>query len=394
MNKVFFHNNELKPSDLPGILRYVRLFRRQTFFIGIDEDLSQADAFPSVFKEIAVLDSLNIRICLFFYRCKEGVFSLVNSNDHLNLSDVDESLELNLLKLDESQLETDADKIHLTEVIKKSLEAQKLCLITPENDSINFEKHQIFETLCQSTQVHKLILLSMNECPVINGEPLTNIPANELKENLLDATADQLPSWFLDYSHLAIQAIEQKIERVHLLNCNIHNALLNELFDKVGIGTMIHSNKYEIIREADINDVQALYNLTKNSVKRDTLLDRSIETIHERIFDYRVYEIDGTIVACTCIHYFEDEHSVEIGSVFVQPYYNGRGIGRKLVHDACVKAEKKGYLSAYVLTVNASEFFKLKCGFKEVEFDELPEERQQKYKANKRNSFVLKKNLS
>ena len=100
--------------------------------------------------------------------------------------------------------------------------------------------------------------------------------------------------WFLSYSHLAIQAIEQKIERVHLLNCNIHNALLNELFDKVGIGTMIHSNKYEIIREADINDVQALYNLTKNSVKRDTLLNRSIDTIHERISDYRVYEIDGS----------------------------------------------------------------------------------------------------
>ena len=43
MNNAFSHNNELKPSDLPGILRYVRLFRRQTFFIGIDEALAQND---------------------------------------------------------------------------------------------------------------------------------------------------------------------------------------------------------------------------------------------------------------------------------------------------------------------------------------------------------------
>lgn len=394
MNNVFSKNNELSPSDLPGILRYVRLFRRQTFFIGIDEDLTQTDIFPSVLKEIAVLDSLNIRICLFFYRCKEDVFSLVHLGDHFKLSDVDESFEFNQLKLKESHLETESDKAHLTEVIKQSFENQTLCLITPEGHSINFENHRVFETLCQSTQVHKLILLSMNECPVINGEPLTNISANELKENLLEATAEQLPPWFLSYSHLAIQAIEQKIERVHLLNCNIHNALLNELFDKVGIGTMIHSNKYEIIREAGMNDVQAIYNLTKNSVKRDALLNRPIDAINERISDYRVYEIDGSIVACTCIHYFKDEHSVEIGSVFVQPYYNGRGIGRKLVNDACIKAEKKGYHSAYVLTVNASKFFQLKCGFTQAEYEELPKERQLKYNENKRNSFVLKKNLT
>ena len=101
----------------------------------------------------------------------------------------------------------------------------------------------------------------------------------------------------MNYSNLAIEAINDKIERVHLLNCNIHNALLNELFDKVGIGTMIHSNKYEIIREANLNDVQALHNLTKNSVKRDTLLNRSIDAIQEKIADYCVYEIDGSIVA-------------------------------------------------------------------------------------------------
>ena len=393
MNNAFSHNNELKPSDLPGILRYVRLFRRQTFFIGIDEALAQTDTSASVLKEIAVLDSLSIRICLFFYGCKQGVFSLVNSGEYLKLSDVEESFEFNQLKLNKSHLETESAKAHLTEAIKQSFEEQTLCLITPEEHSINFEEHLIFETLCQSTQVHKLILLTINECPVINGEPLTNISANELKNNLLEASTGQLPSWFLSYSHLAIQAIEQKIERVHLLNCNIHNALLNELFDKVGIGTMIHSNKYEIIREADINDVQALYNLTKNSVKRDTLLNRSIDTIHERILDYRVYEIDGSIVACTCIHYFEEDLSVEIGSVFVQPYYNGRGIGRKLVNDACDKAFKKGYRSVFVLTVNAAKFFQLKCGFTNAEFEELPKERQFKYKENKRNSFVLKKNL-
>lgn len=394
MNNAFSHNSHLKPSDLLGILRYVRLFRGQTFFIGIDEVLTKTDIFPYILKEIAVLDSLNIHICLFFYQCKQGEFFLINSAPLLALSDFDESFDITKITLKESQLEVDLSKVHLTEEIRASIVKKTLCLITPEANPIDFKNHSVFETLCQSVPVHKLILLNMNECPVINDELLTNISANELENNLLKTSKAQLPAWFLDYSNLAIQAIEQKIERVHLLNCNIHNALLNELFDKVGIGTMIHSNKYEIIREATINDVQAIYNLTKNSVKKDTLLNRSIDTINEKISDYHVYEIDGSIVACTCIHYYKEDHSVEIGSVFVQPYYNGRGIGRKLVNDACEKAQKKGYHFAFALTMNASNFFEFKCGFTEAQFSELPKERQLKYKENKRNSTVLKKHLT
>lgn len=393
MNKAVFHKNPLTPSDLPGILRYVRLFRRQTFFIGIDKAFIQTDMFASILKEIEVLDSLNIRISLFFYQCKPSEFFLIDPNHLFATSNLQDSFDVYELVLKESALEGDASQTDLSEQIQQSFENQSVCLIRPETDPINFVSHSLFKKLCRSVPIHKLIFLSDNECPVINGEPLTNISANELKDNLLEKSANQLPAWFLNFSQLAIQAIDDEIERVHLLNCNIHNALLNELFDKVGIGTMIHSNKYEIIREANLNDVQALYNLTKNSVKRDTLLNRSLDSIQEKIADYCVYEIDGSIVACTCIHYFKESLSVEIGSVFVQPYYNGRGIGRKLVNDACKKAYEKGYRSAFVLTVNASKFFQLKCGFVDAEFDELPEERQLKYKENQRNSFVLKKEL-
>jgi amino-acid N-acetyltransferase len=389
MNKAAFHNNLITPSDLPGILRYVRLFRRQRFFIGIDEALIQTDIFSSILKEIEVLDSLNIRICLFFYQFTQRKFFFINPKHSFALSNLHDSLDISELLLSEA----DSSRTDLAKNIKQSFDQQSICIIRPEDSSIDFKSHSTFKELCQSTQIDKLIFLSNNECPIINDEPLTNISASELKDHLLKESADQLPDWFTDYSQLAIQAIDLKIERVHLLNCNIHNALLNELFDKVGIGTMIHSNKYEIIREANINDVQALHNLTKNAVKRDTLLNRSLDVIQEKIADYCVYEIDGSIVACTCIHYFKENLSVEIGSVFVQPYYNGRGIGRKLVNDACEKAYKKGYRSAFVLTVDASKFFQSKCGFIQADFHELPEERQLKYKENKRNSFVLKKEL-
>ena len=130
----------------------------------------------------------------------------------------------------------------------------------------------MFKFLFESIEAQKLIFLVDKACPILDGEPLTNISALELNSTLSSKKSSEFPEWFKHHSKIAIQAIDSKIERVHLLNGNRHNALLNELFDKVGIGTMIHSNKYETIREATISDVQALYHLTQNSVKRETLL--------------------------------------------------------------------------------------------------------------------------
>ena len=90
----------------------------------------------------------------------------------------------------------------------------------------------------------------------------------------------------------------------------------------------------------------------------------------------------------------DSDRSVEIGSVFVQPYYNGRGIGRKLVNDACEKAKAEGYHTAFVLTVNAAVFFESKCAFSPGELCDLPTERQQTYRANQRDSKVFKKELT
>ena len=54
---------------------------------------------------------------------------------------------------------------------------------------------------------------------------------------------------------------------------------------------------------------------------------------------------------------------MEIGSVFVQPYYNGRGIGRKLVNDACEKAYQKGYRLCICPNGERGQVFSIKMWF-------------------------------
>lgn len=390
-SKVIQHS-ELKPSDLPGILRYVRIFRDQTFVIGMDQAVTQAENFSSILQEIAVLASLNIRLWLFVYACDDSKIFLVDPDRR----QFDISIE-GVLKWREIPIQSETDPALASKQLHGNLASgsnQFVNLISPQGRRLYFEESKFLEHLCQNTPIHKLIFLGNNECPVINDEPLTNIAADELKSYLNDRLTSSLPNWFLDYGKLAIFAIGLGIERVHILNCKRHHAVLNELFDKIGIGTMVHANKYEILREAKLEDVPAIYHLTKNSVKKDTLLNRSIDTIQEKISDYRVYEIDGSIVACTCMQYFKSDRSVEIGSVFVQPYYNGRGIGRKLVNDACEKASSEGYHTAFVLTVHAAVFFQTKCDFVPADLCDLPPERQETYRLNQRDSQVLKKELA
>lgn len=385
-------HSELKPSDLPGILRYVQIFRDQTFVIGIDQAVTRAENFSSILQEIAVLASLNIRLWLFVYDYEECEFFFVNPN----CSQFEKAIH-GAIKWKQISIQSERDSALASKSLSNdepSANNHHVNLIKPSTEGLSFRESGFLERLCKSTPIHKLIFLGTNQCPVINGEPLTNIAADELKDSLNDRVASPLPNWFLDYGKLAIFAIEQGIERVHILNCKLHHAVLNELFDKIGIGTMVHANKYEILREAQFEDVPAIYHLTKNSVKKETLLNRSIDTIQEKVSDYRVYEIDGSIVACTCMQYFQSDRSVEIGSVFVQPYYNGRGIGRKLVNDACEKAKAEGYHTAFVLTVNAAVFFESKCAFSPGELCDLPTERQQTYRANQRDSKVFKKELT
>lgn len=386
MNPIDVSNNELRPSDLHGILRYVKSFRGETFIIGIDNTLKDNTALETIHSELDVLQSLNITLVLFYYELSFKGPYIRSAKPFVQYYT---KIEHVVIPYDSAL--SSASYVNTLAKIQADQSKPNLFILDSKDDENTSLENAILDPIIQNTHAQKLIFLVNQCCPIIGGEPLTNIPASELKNTLEHEILDNIPTWFKALGTIAIHAIDSKVERVHLLNANIHNALLNELFDKVGIGTMIHANKYETIREANISDVQALYHLTQNSVKRETLLKRSIQDIRSNIEHYIVYEIDGSIVACTCIDFFVEAESVEIGSVFVQPYYNGRGIGRKLVQNSCEKSRRKGFKYAFIITSNAENYFIEKCGFKHSEFSELPERRKVSFESNKRNSSILKK---
>ena len=173
----------------------------------------------------------------------------------------------------------------------------------------------------------------------------------------------------------------------------IFGALLNEVFDKVGIGTMVYSNDYQSIRRAVKADAYNIYNITRNGVRSETLRDRSQKAIEAGIENFLVYEIDGSLIGCVHLQSYESGQVIEIGSVYVQPFYQNKGVGRRMVAYACEEAADNGAKQVVAVTTQAVKFFSEVCEFDEMSPDQLPEPRRTDVKTNGRNAKVFAKAL-
>jgi amino-acid N-acetyltransferase len=192
----------------------------------------------------------------------------------------------------------------------------------------------------------------------------------------------------------AVKAVETGTPRIHLLDGRLMDGLLNEIFSNEGVGTLIHGNEYQQIRQATKRDVRAIHNLTRQAVKREELLHRTQAAIEKNIEQFYVFEIDENIIACVSLNLYPDKAKfAEVGSLYVMPFYHHRGIGKKMVDYACMMAKERGVTTVIALSTQAISFFTSVVGFEEAEKDVLPESRLKAYEDSGRNSRVMIKKL-
>ena len=166
--------------------------------------------------------------------------------------------------------------------------------------------------------------------------------------------------------------------------------MLNEVFSNEGIGSLVYGNDYQQIRKATKRDVRFIYSLTRSAVKREELLHRTQQAIEKNIEHYYVFEIDENIIACITLYFYPDKKDLaEIGSVYVLPFYHNRGIGRKMVDFACLRAREHGAKRVVALSTQSATFFITVCGFEETDKSLLPKERLKLYEESGRNPKVL-----
>lgn len=422
----------IKPTDLRGILRYVPMFRDHVFVIAVDGAVVGHENFVNLVTDIAVLRSLSIKVVL-VHGIGHQLGDLIREH-HVKAQDihgegptdaptmslareaaalVSQTILENLSQAGLRCAITNAvratrvgvirGKDHLftgkvekvdTALLTSMLGQDILPLVTPivcdrEGQSLRVNSDHLAAELAVALRASKLIYLTPYAGLTVRGEVKINLPEDELAALLKDRKSGLEPRLRSKALHAAF-ALDEGVPRAHILDGRVFGGLLIEIFDKVGLGTMVHANDYDRIRHAKKKDAQALYNLAKHGARSDALVARSRLQIEQSVGDFIVYEIDDSIIGCASLRRFPSQPGVmEVGAVYVQPFYHGRGVGTKLVEYIKRKAKQAGARKLVALTTQTQGFFTGACAFEEGTQADLPAERRRELRSSGRGSRVL-----
>ncbi len=430
------NESPIKPTDLRGILKYVPMFRGQTFVVSVDGSVVAHEGFRNFLMDLAVLRSLNIRIVLVHgvgqqirslseerklaindpYGCgptDEGTLHLaIEAAGQVSSKILAQFTELGIAcAIPNAVRSTERGIIHgtdhlLTGKVDK-IDAQVLAdllssgitpIITPlaatrNGRTLRINSDWIAAEIAAAVGASKLIFLTSHPGLVMDGQSLLNVPADQLKQTLAEQP-DAIQAELRSKVDASLSALSRNTPRAHILDGRIFGALLTEVFDKVGLGTMIHSNDYDRIRPAKPSDLHALHLLIRNAASNDAVRARSLDSLEKGLGEFFLYEIDGSLVACAALTPYPDEGVAELACVFVQSFYQGRGVGLRMVRYAEEEARARGFSRLIALSTQSFAFFREVCGFTEASEADLPSSRLKTLETEGRRSRILVKDLA
>jgi len=428
----------MKLPELRGILQYVTRFREKIFVIAVDGRILASENFSNILLDIAVLRSLNIKVVL--VHGAGWQIELAGTEQGIAISNADGSgvvdqrtlqLSINVaMRLTNEVMEglTQVDlraayanciiahptgilhgvdyqysgKVEKVDIrsLELFLREQIVPVIPPlgfdgEGRTFRVNSDLVALEVAEALNAAKLIYLSPYEEIVIDGQRVGHLLASELEEILKKQKhRTQLPPGLFSKLEHAVRACRYGIPRVHLLNGNINEALLAEVFSNGGVGTMVYSNEYEQIRRMYKKDVRAVMSLIQQSIQNEELIRRERAEIVGDLDSYWVLEIDRHIVGCVALFSYPEEKMAEMACLYVSRSSENQGLGRKLMSFVENLARQRGFSKLFALSTQAFVYLQQKGGFVETDAGILPPARRAKYETSGRNSRVLVKDLS
>jgi amino-acid N-acetyltransferase len=419
---------------------YINRFKGQTFVIKIECSLISNPFFPVLVKDIALLHHMGIRVVL-VPGAKERIDEILNTYqvrfdivNGIRISTPESIPFIKMAAFDVSnKVMTMLAENNTNAVIGNWVRARSIGV----RDGVDFQSSGIVETM-QTDIIHNV--LSDDLMPIFpnigwnaQGKPY-NLSSNELAFTIATelkaaklffitetggikakefkvprgvyVSTDGYISQFtlneaeafvsanegtgaqLEYElvSLACRACKSGVQRVHIIDGLVEGMLLKEIFSNRGLGTMIYANQHENIRPMNHADVPEVLQLMAPFIEKGTLIRRTATELEDRLADYAVYEVDGTVHGCGSLHLFSG-HQAEIAGIAVDEIYENIGIGRKIVSYLLEKAVKIKLRQVFVLTAHTADWFS-QLGFKRADVKVLPKEKQAIYD-KKRNSLVL-----
>ncbi|MCU4611602.1 amino-acid N-acetyltransferase [Acinetobacter parvus] len=286
-----------------------------------------------------------------------------------------------------------------TDAIHRHLDNHNIVLLGPTGYSTTGE---VFNLLAEEVATKTATMLKADKL-IFLGEQQGLMDAKQ--QLLRELSPRQLDPYIQQYQnqspelalHLkqAQQASLSGVHRVHLISYAYDGALIEELFTRDGIGTMITDAHYEKVRIANIHDVGGLINLLRPLEQEGILVYRSRERLESEIEQFAVIERDGMILACAALYPIpakaNEKCFAEIACVAVDSSYRKSNRGSQILQFLEGRAKQQGIQQLFVLTTRTAHWF-LEHGFSPASVDDLPNARQALYNYQ-RNSLVFKKSL-
>ena len=419
---------------------YINSFRGKTFVIVFNGEAVDDPLFPHLIHDIALLDSLGIRLVLVHGArpqieqrlTKAGAkFEYANDlriTDDLALQCVKEavgtirvevesllSMGLSNSPMAGAQLQVvsgnfvvakpvgirdgidflhtgEVRKIHATAINKQLADGTIVLLppvgYSPTGEVFNLSAEDVATAVSIALKAEKLLYLTEDQ-PLQDSRKhtireLTLAKASELLENNTN-----LPRQTQRILHSAVRVCSSGVRRVHVVSRNLDGALLQELFTRDGIGTLVSADLYEGTRQANIEDVAGIVELIAPLEEEGILVRRSREKLEMEINHFMVVERDGTIIGCAAYYPYEDAKSAELACMAVHSAYQGTGRGDALLHFVEQKARQNDIQQLFVLSTRSMHWFQER-GFQQGDIEDLPMQRKSLYNYQRKSKVFFK----
>lgn len=280
-----------------------------------------------------------------------------------------------------------------TDAIFRLLEDDNMVLLphlgfSPTGEVFNLKAEDVATQAAIQLRADKLIIFTEAE-GIYNteGELYSELLAND-GEHLLHEK--QLPPHTHGALEACVAAVRNQVPRAHIISFKNNGSLIQELFTREGAGTMVDEDSYEKLRPAVIDDVGGMMQLLAPLEEKGILVRRSRELLENEIDRFQVIERDGAIVACAALYPFEQEHAGELACLAVSPNYRGSNRGERLLTGIEREAKRMGLDTLFLLTTRTAHWF-MERGFKPSTLDSLPTKKQALYNYQRNSKIFLKR---
>ena len=431
---------------------YINAFRGRTFVIVFGGEAVLDDQFPSLIHDFVLLNSLGIRLVLVHGtrpQVEARLKKLGGSPEYVNGLRVTDETALTCVKEAAGAVRVDIEALlsmglanspmagarirvasgnvitakplgihdgvdfqHTGEVRRIDAEAIKLQLdqnalvllsplgYSPTGEIFNLSAEDVATSAAIALKADKVLYLTEGSGSDLRDsrKRLTRELTLEQSQKLL-ASRRRLPENMERILKSSINLCLNGVNRVHIINRQIDGALLQELFTRDGVGTLINADRYERTRQATIDDIPGILELITPLEQADVLVRRSREHLEMEIDHFAIMERDGMVIACAAVHPFFNDKKVndkdkmaELACLAVHPEYRGIGRGNALLKYIEQHAIEQGMQKLFAFSTKSSHWF-VERGFKKADIKTLPMKRKALYNY-KRNSKVFIKPLA